>query len=67
VHAQQLIRENPNDASPARLADLFCRHAKRRVARSFDDVFDNDDGLTYRVAQETLAGEFAWLEKGLPV
>jgi alkylation response protein AidB-like acyl-CoA dehydrogenase len=66
VHAQQLVRENPSDTSPVRLADLFCRHAKRRIARSFEDVFDNHDGMTYRVAQETLAGRYAWLEKGLP-
>lgn len=67
VHAQHLVSRNPNDRTPLRLADLFCRHAKRRIARSFRDVFRNHDGITYRVAQETLAGKYAWLEKGLPV
>ncbi len=67
VYAQKLVKENPNDQTPLRLADLFCRHARKRIARSFDDVFDNHDVMTYRVAQETLAGQYAWLEKGLPV
>jgi len=66
VHAQHLMKENPNDPSPARLADVFCRHAKRRIAHSFSQVFANHDGITYRVAQETLAGKYTWLEKGLP-
>jgi hypothetical protein len=66
VHAHHLVKENPADTTPERLADLFCRHARRRIAHSFSHVFSNHDVITYRVAQETLAGRYAWLEKGLP-
>ena len=44
------------------LADLFSRHARRRVEDRFAAVFDNDDVATYRLAQEVLRGEHAWLE-----
>jgi len=44
------------------LADLFSRHARRRVEDRFAAVFDNDDVETYRVAQEVLRGEHAWME-----
>jgi hypothetical protein len=48
-----------------RLADLFCRHASRRVRARFDTLFDNDDLATYRLAQSVLGGEYAWLEEGI--
>ncbi len=47
------------------LADLFSRHARRRVEDRFATVFDNDDLETYRVAQEVLRGEHAWVENGM--
>jgi len=66
VRARAITDRDPSDASPFELADLFCRHARRRVRRSFRAVFANDDAATYGVAQDTLAGRFAWLEEGLP-
>ncbi len=50
---------------PVDLADVFCRHARRRVEDRFDAVFDNDDVATYRVAQQVLRGEHGWLETGM--
>jgi len=47
------------------LADVFCRHARRRVEDRFKAVFDNDDVETYRVAQQVLRGEHGWLETGM--
>jgi hypothetical protein len=47
------------------LADVFCRHARRRVEDRFRAVFDNDDVETYRVAQQVLRGEHGWLETGM--
>jgi alkylation response protein AidB-like acyl-CoA dehydrogenase len=44
------------------LADVACRIGRRRVAATFDRLFDNDDEAIYRTAQRTLAGEFRWLE-----
>ena len=65
LRAKKLLEENPGDESPKTLADLYCRHARRRVRQSFDALFDNDDAATYRVAQEMLSGRFAWLEEGV--
>jgi alkylation response protein AidB-like acyl-CoA dehydrogenase len=64
VRAQALVKANPHDPTPIRLADLFCRHARRRVARLFTDVFKNHDRFTYRVAQEVVEGKYTWLEQG---
>jgi hypothetical protein len=46
------------------LADLFCREARRRVQASFRAVWRNDDDRKYRVGQQVLRGEHAWLERG---
>jgi alkylation response protein AidB-like acyl-CoA dehydrogenase len=47
------------------LADVFSRHARRRVDDRFAAVFDNDDLATYGLAQEVLRGEHGWLEQGI--
>jgi alkylation response protein AidB-like acyl-CoA dehydrogenase len=65
VRAKQLLKENPSDRSPELLADLFCRGARKRIRRLFADVFSNHDVLTYKVAQDVLAGRYAWLEQGI--
>ena len=51
---------------PLEAADVFCRQARRRIRALFDQIFDNDDGATYRLAQRVLKGEHLWLEEGLP-
>lgn len=56
------IRGNGNAVE---LADVFCRHARRRVDNLFDNVFGPDDVATYNAAQRVLGGEFAWLEEGM--
>lgn len=65
VRAKHLIKEKPSDRSPEILADLFCRGARKRVRRLFTDVFSNHDVVTYRVAQDVLAGRYVWLETGI--
>ncbi|MCI0436530.1 MAG: acyl-CoA dehydrogenase family protein [Gemmatimonadetes bacterium] len=65
VRAHTLIRETPSDRTPLELADLFCRHARRRVRNRFRDVFHNEDSRTYSTARRVLEGEYAWLEKPL--
>ena len=47
------------------LADIFCRHASRRVEDLFREAFGKHDVATYRTAQGVLKGEFAWLEEGM--
>jgi hypothetical protein len=65
VKARRMLEENPSDRTPVTLADLFCRHARRRVRARFDELFDNEDAATYRVARQALDGEMEWLEKGI--
>src|SRR4029077_10702356 len=47
------------------LADLFCHQARARVNGKFRELWRNADTKAYRVAQETLAGEHRWLERGM--
>jgi len=47
------------------LADLFCREARVRIDRLFDAFYGADDRAMYRVAQQVLRGEHAWLETGI--
>ena len=63
--AAYLYSKNPSDRGPVELADLFARQARGRIERQFAKLFVNDDGFTYHVAQETLAGKYRWLEDGV--
>ena len=63
--AHTMVKRNPANRGPIELADLFSRQARRRVEDRFAAVFDNDDVATYRVAQEVLRGEHAWVEGGM--
>jgi alkylation response protein AidB-like acyl-CoA dehydrogenase len=67
VYAHNLMREDPSNRGPGRMADLYCRHARRRVKHLFETVFDNEDAITYRVAQEVLDGRHAWMDPELLV
>jgi alkylation response protein AidB-like acyl-CoA dehydrogenase len=66
VHANAMVKKNPSDRGPLRLADLFCRHSRTKVKRIFHEMFDNHDVYTYRVAQEVLQGKHAWMEADIP-
>lgn len=66
VRAQMLSDRGLIDGASARdLADVFCRHARRRVAARFHEARDNDDGFHYRAAQRVLDGQHAWVEAGI--
>ena len=62
-YAIKLSGQNGADSGPIRMADLFCRYARSRIDTTFEQVFDNHDSETYKLAQEVLEGEHAWLEK----
>jgi hypothetical protein len=47
------------------LADLFCREARLRIDSLFDRFYGSNDQTIYRVAQQVLRGEHAWLEQGI--
>ena len=63
--ALMMVRKDPGNTGPVRMADLLSRQARRRVGQLFASVFDNDDDRTYRLAQRVLQGEERWLEDGL--
>jgi alkylation response protein AidB-like acyl-CoA dehydrogenase len=65
AYAAKLKGQNGADMGPVKMADIFCRHARRRIDNRFERVFDNDDSATYRFAQEVLEGRHAWLETGI--
>ena len=63
VYARQRVRQT-GDRSAYRVADVFCRGARRRIRQLFASVFRNDDGARYRLAQSILKGRHVWLENG---
>jgi alkylation response protein AidB-like acyl-CoA dehydrogenase len=66
ARAQWLSRHDPAPGRRAvELADLFCRQARGRIEAKFRELGRNADTRAYRVAQEALAGEHRWLERGM--
>ncbi len=63
VRAKMLTEQGNLQATA--LADLFCRAARRRVDELFENFYGSFDGEMYRVAQQVLRGEHAWLEEGI--
>ncbi|UCD23861.1 MAG: acyl-CoA dehydrogenase family protein [Gemmatimonadota bacterium] len=56
--------ERAQGATAIALADGFCRAAKRRVKQLFGGIFHNDDVKIYQIAQQVIADEVTWVEKG---
>src|SRR2546428_497590 len=64
--AQRLYeRDRTTGARAVKLADLFCKQARRRVRSKFNGLRRNEDVPTYKFAQEILAGEHRWLERDI--
>jgi hypothetical protein len=61
--AQMLSKRGQHGA--VELADGFCRIARRRIRHLFAELFGPTDTRMYRVAQQVLKGEHAWLEEGI--
>jgi alkylation response protein AidB-like acyl-CoA dehydrogenase len=66
VYAHAQMKQDGN-RGPERMADLYCRQARRRIRQLFSNVFSNDDVATYRVAQEVLDGKHAWMDPEMMV
>ena len=47
------------------LADVFCREAKTRVSELFRNLYGPTDDRVYRLSQQVLKGEQAWMETGI--
>jgi hypothetical protein len=66
TRAQWLAKSDPAAGRRAiELADLFCRQARARVHAKFRELWRNSDTRAYRAAQDVLAGEHRWLERGM--
>ena len=63
VRARMLAKRGRVEAE--RLADVFCREARGRIRRHFAALDGKNDTVHYRLAQEVLRGEHAWLEEGI--
>jgi len=64
--AQALVATGAPEASDAvRMADVFCRQARRRARALFRDLWSNDDALRYRHGVSVLDGASLWLEAGI--
>jgi alkylation response protein AidB-like acyl-CoA dehydrogenase len=66
VSKAQAMREDGHPAAEraVEIADLFCRGSRRTVERLFQELWNNDDVLKYKVAQRVLDGDHRWLEEG---
>ena len=47
------------------LADVFCREAALRIDDLFDKLYGPTDDKVYKLSQQVLKGEQAWLESGI--
>jgi len=65
VRAQMLVKGDPSDRTPVELADLFSRHARRRIRANFRSLFSNEDVVTYKTAMGVMEGRYQWLEAGI--
>ena len=70
ARAQAMVKgdggsQGTRGASAVELADVFSRHARRRIEERFRTVFDNEDVATYDLAQGVLRSEHSWLEQGM--
>jgi hypothetical protein len=55
--------ERPDGAVATELADIFCRDARRKVRRLFEDLWKNDDDRKNRIAERVMH-EHAWMVEG---
>lgn len=63
--AMMMVKKDPANQGPVRMADVFSRQSRRKVNQLFGAVFHNDDSATYRLAQGVLKGQEKWLEEGM--
>jgi alkylation response protein AidB-like acyl-CoA dehydrogenase len=63
ARARMLAKKGQPEAE--RLADVFCRESRQRIRRLFAALDGRNDVAHYKLAQEVLRGEHAWLEEGI--
>jgi hypothetical protein len=63
VRAQMLAKKG--ETGGIALADAFCREARVRIRRNFDQLYGPNDTALYKVAADVLKGSHTWLEQGI--
>jgi hypothetical protein len=59
------LAEKEQTPSALELADHYCKLSRRKVAASFEGLWSNEDKAGYKLAQKAVAGDYAWLERGV--
>jgi alkylation response protein AidB-like acyl-CoA dehydrogenase len=63
--AKRMVDDGDANAQRAvQIADLFCRGARRRIKRWFNDLWRNEDALKNAVAGDLLGGKHEWMLDG---
>jgi len=64
-HARRMQDQgHPAAAKAIELADLFCRISRRKVRKSFHDLWSNEDARKNEVAGNVIRGDHRWLAVG---
>lgn len=65
VRAQSLrVDGSPDGVAAEELAEVFCRQARLRVEKLFDDLWSNTDDADTDLTRGVLDGRYRWLEAG---
>ncbi len=65
VYAQKLRRDGEPEAKVFMLVDDFHAQAMTRIRQNFAGIADNADEHGYALAQQVIAGEHQWIERGI--
>jgi alkylation response protein AidB-like acyl-CoA dehydrogenase len=65
VFAQKLLKDGEPEAKVFMLVDDFHAQAMMRVAQNFGGIGRNADQHGYDLAQQVIAGEHQWVERGI--
>ncbi|MDO8525009.1 MAG: acyl-CoA dehydrogenase family protein [Candidatus Omnitrophota bacterium] len=63
-YAASLYKKD-EEKNSLKLADLFCRSARRRIAARFKDISCNDDKPSNSLSKSLMAGDYEWLESDI--
>ena len=62
----KMLRGTPEGKQALELAGLFCAQARLRIETLLRRLWRNTDDADRKVASRLVAGEYAWLEEGIP-
>ena len=65
IHAQKLIADGEDAGKVIVLVDDFRAQAMQRIRQNFRGIGDNADQHGYDLAQQVIAGEHQWVERGI--